>query len=142
MKVFPNLPSGDPHTKEIPREIARAIWSMKGPVIEKEWNGKPALFAWKGDTVALIVETRWVKDGTPVKLTIHEKGDESKKFDEVSGTISKCQFIKDDYKLSWDGKELEKKETPIVFKVEIEKFKLEAESMILILAKDVFAFSR
>jgi hypothetical protein len=105
-------------------QIMRAFWSKRR--------------AWQNEEVKLFIETRYVKDGTPLKIEIFEEADRPQLVTEVKGdhkvSGGKCEAT---YKIKWDPPTLGKDLTPqgdewdFYFLVTIEKPALSKKSGLL-----------
>jgi hypothetical protein len=105
-------------------QITRAFWSRRR--------------TWQDEEVKLYVETKFVKDGTPLKIVIFEDGDSPQQVAEVSGNHKvsggKCEAT---YKIKWDppalghNLKLKRDEWDFYFLVTIEKPALSKKSGLL-----------
>jgi len=142
LKIYPSLKTGEPNVRVFTPRIARVVWSPQDKLIEREWEGKPALLVFLGDTTTIVVETQWVQDGAPVKLKIHPHGQPDEVLDEFQGQIKGCQFVKEQYKIDWGEKGQQLKPyTPLVATAELEKEKIAGESNVVLLGLEKFQFS-
>jgi hypothetical protein len=105
-------------------QITRAYWSKRR--------------AWQDEEVKLFIETKYIKDGTPLKIAIFEDAEPPQFVAEVKGTHkvtnNRCEAT---YKIKWDppsiGKDLKLKreEWEFYFLVTIDKPKLSKKSNLL-----------
>jgi hypothetical protein len=109
-------------------EITRAFWSRRR--------------AWQGAQVKLFIETRYLKEGTPLKIEIWEDGAESKQPEGYVARLNGDYRVKNgrctaDYKIKWDsaslGKDLQLSSDrfEFCFTVTVEKPPLRAKSNLL-----------
>ena len=118
-------------------EITRVFWSRKR--------------VRNGSDVRLFVETRFVPDGTPLKIAIFEDGADEGLPDEFFAEIEEQELTNNccliDYKLSWDTEAVgpaiarEGAELECYFRVKLEGLGLEARSALLYVDLGSFHFS-
>src|SRR3954453_3324633 len=113
-------------------QILRAFWSKRR--------------AWQNEEVKLYVETKYVKDGTPLKIVIFEEADPPQKVAEVAGNhkVSKGKY-EASYKIKWDPPtlggdlKLKRDEWDFYFLVKIDKPALSKKSGLLYVDLDRLA---
>ena len=93
------------------------------PKLQVSWSRHRA---WHGDTVAILVRTELVKNGTKVKLEIHVKDGQS--LDTLDkGTITDNRHTKI-YKIDWKNKKLKADVREILVTATIKDLDLTADS--------------
>ncbi|MBZ0116013.1 MAG: hypothetical protein K8H88_03385 [Sandaracinaceae bacterium] len=107
--------------------ITRAFWSRRR--------------AWNGADVVMTIETKWVPDGTAVKVAIFEddsaEGNEDDFIEELSGLSIEGGRCVIEHTLEWDAEKLgeeiatEGGELEFYFRVTIEDFDLTKKSTLL-----------
>jgi hypothetical protein len=142
--TYVHLPTGVKHKAVIPQQVTRCIWSIYDQPDPGSWKGHYALTnVPKKAEVSIVVETKFMDDGEKLKCVIHEWGKPDNRYEELSGDVKDCQWVSKKIKLE----DLDKKkkftalETPLVATVKIEKFGIEASTMILVVLNEQFVFS-
>ena len=128
MPSFPNMPSGEPN----PRMMKRRVTGRWSPYR-----------AWHGQEVDLIVETELIPDGTEVKITLLEEGeqDATKKIQEWSEKVDGCLCKKEKIKFDFTDLGYEGEKNAFYCKLAIEQYELETDSEVLTIDNAPFSFA-